>query len=185
MIFNETKERGGKRDIMSKKIVVFSIIIIIIIVSLVIYLKNRKEQDVSGYTSQNITEQKGPVDLSKTVVVEEKHSEKLADGGRVNTSTKLKEEKEFYGLRFTNISLVKQDGNTMLLADVENNSGKDLSSGQKVIVVFKDSTGKEIEQVECLLPAIKNGATGKLNSNALTASDNIVNAYDFEVKEAK
>ena len=73
----------------------------------------------------------------------------------------------------------------MLLADVENNSGKDLSSGQKVIVVFKDSTGKEIEQVECLLPAIKNGAKGTLNSNALTASDNIVNAYDFEVKEAK
>ena len=169
---------------MRKKFLVF-IIIIIIIVGLIVYFKTKNKQGVSGDTTQSITEQKGPVDLSKTVVVEEKHSEKLADGGRINTSTKLKEEKEFNGLKFTNISLLKQNGNTMLLADVENNSGKDLSSGQKLILVFKDSTGKEVGQIESLLPAIKNGAKGTLNSNALTASDNIVNAYDFEVKEAK
>lgn len=169
---------------MSKKIVVLSIIIIII-VSLIFILKNKNEQDKSGDITQSITEQKEPVDLSKTVVVEENHSEKLTGGERINTSTELKKEKIFNGLKFTNINLVKQEGNTMLIADVENNSGKDLSSGQKVIVVFKDSTGKEIGQVESLLPVIKNGAKGQLNSNVLTASDDIVNAYDFEVKEAK
>ena len=152
---------------MSKKMVVFYIIVIVIIAGLIVYKKNKN------------------VDLSKTVVIEQKYSEKLAGGERINTSTKLKKEKVFKGLKFTNINLVKQEGNTMLLADVENNSGKDLSSKQKIIVVFKDSTGKEVGQVEGLLPAIKNGTKKQLNSNILTASDDIINAYDFEIKEAK
>ena len=171
---------------MDKKIIIIWIVIIIAIIGIVSYSKNKNTVgDTGTVTSTSISQTKGPVDLSQTVVVDEKNSEKTSDGEIINTSSKLREEKTFDGLKFTNIKLAKQDGNTMLIADVENNSGKDLSSGQKVIVVFKDSTGKEIEQVESLLPTIKNGAKGQLNTNVLTDTDDIVNAYDFEIKEAK
>ena len=171
---------------MDKKIIIIWIVIIIAIIGIVSYSKNKNTVGETGtVTTTSISQNKGPVDLSQTVVVDEKNSEKTSDGEIINTSSKLREEKTFDGLKFTNIKLAKQDGNTMLIADVENNSGKDLSSGQKVIVVFKDSTGKEIEQVESLLPTIKNGAKGQLNTNVLTDTDDIVNAYDFEIKEAK
>lgn len=170
---------------MSKKLVIFWIVIIIITISLIVYSKNKNEQNQAGDIAPSTSQTKGPVDLSKTVVVEENHSEKFTDGGMLNTSSKLKEEKTFNGLKFTNISLSKQNGNTILIADVENNSGKDLGIGEKVILVFKNSEGNEVGQMESILPAIKNREKGQLNSNVLTASDDIVNAYDFEIKVAK
>ena len=170
--------------ILKKGLLIFGIAVIILIIILTIHSKNKTNSNETGGVSQNESGQKGPVDLSKTVVVEEEYSEKIGENERLNTSPKLKEEKEYKGLKFTNIKLAKKNGNTMLIADVENNSDRDLISGEKIKIVFKDTKGNEIEEIDNILPAIKKGAKGQLNSNIATASNDIVNAYNFEIKEA-
>ena len=125
-------------------------------------------------------EKKNTEDTNTTVeennVVEE-FVQVLEDGTKLNTSTKLNEAKEVNGLKFENIQLTEQNGQSVLLADVTNNSDKttDLTL---VDVVLLDKDGNEIVTVGGIISPLQAGEKTQFNTSMTL---DYANAYDFRI----
>lgn len=125
-------------------------------------------------------EKKNTEDTNMTVeennVVEE-FVQVLEDGTKLNTSTKLNEAKEVNGLKFENIQLTEQNGQSVLLADVTNNSDKttDLTL---VDVVLLDKDGNEIVTVGGIISPLQAGEKTQFNTSMTL---DYANAYDFRI----
>ena len=129
-----------------KKMIVILLIILIIVLIIFVETKNKKAEDNENATIENSYEE--PV-----VEVQE-------DGTKLNVSSKLNEPKEVNGLKFENIQFTEKSGQTVLLANVTNNSGK------------------VIEKLNGLLAPLQIGASTQLNiSTSLDYSD----AYDIKI----
>ena len=151
---------------MSKKekrgLLILIIVAIAIIVTLVIIL------NVRGKKSNNDTEE--------NKVVEE-FVQVLEDGTKLNTSTKLSETKTVDGLKIGNIQLTMQNGQSVLLADAENDTGKDIDI-MLLDIILLDKNGNELTTIAGIVGDLKAGEKQQLNSSV---TSDYANAYDFRV----
>ena len=140
------------------------IIVAILIITVLAIIANKKGKETnSGATEEN-------------KVVEE-FVQVLEDGTKLNTSTKLSETKTVDGLTIGNIQLTMQNGQSVLLADVENNTGKDIDV-MLLDITLLDKNGNELTTIAGIIGNLKEGEKQQLNSSV---TSDYANAYDFKV----
>ena len=142
-----------------KKMILILIIVSILIIG-VIWLVTRPKKE----------------EIVENEVVEE-FVQVLDDGTKLNTSSKLQEEKTINGLKIGNIQLTEKNGQLVLLADVTNPTEKD-SEIFLIDIILYDKTGKEIATVPGIVSPIKAGGKTQLNAGI---TEKYANAYDFKV----
>ena len=148
-----------------KKMLLILVLVGVVIVGIIYFATRPKEEKASS-----------KVDMTDNKVKEE-FVQVLDDRSKLNISTKLNETKKVNGLEIGNIQLSMTGGETTLLADVKNNSGKDLGVTLIDITLF-DKNGGEITTINGIVGDVKAGETVKLEAS--TTLD-FANAYDFKV----
>ena len=149
-----------KRKISIKAWVIVAIILIIIIVAVIVNINKKNKHE----TTEND---------------ENSYVEVIADGIRINKSTKLNESKLVNGLLISNIQLTESDGMTTLLADVTNKT-EQKTSFKKLRIILLDENENEISSMIAFLNNINAGETTQLN---VSTTSNYIKAYDFKVVE--
>ena len=149
-----------KKRISIKAWIIVAIILIIIIVAVVININKKNKHE----TTEND---------------ENSYVEEIADGIKINKSTKLNESKLVNGLLISNIQLTESDGMTTLLADVTNKT-EQKTSFKKLRIILLDENENEISSMIAFLNNINAGETTKLN---VSTTSNYIKAYDFKVVE--
>lgn len=153
-----------------KRWIVLLVAVLVIAIGLIIGLAKSK--------NVNKEEQKENVTNIEQIQNEE-YVEVLDDGTKVNTSNKLKEDKEFNGLKISNISIEEKGNETVLEADITNISSK--SQGDYgIYLVIKDDEGNEIKKIAGYINHIEPNEETKLK---IKTSYDFANAYDFEIEE--
>lgn len=99
------------------------------------------------------------------------------NGDKVNTSSKLKEDKTFDVYTFSDISMINGNTGTVITANVTS-TVTEKTSGKDAIMKFYDRSGKLVSQMETYIPQVKPGET--TNFRTETSAD-VSNAYDFEI----
>ncbi len=148
-----------------KKGLIILILVAIIIIAIIFFVtRGKKENKNTNNTTNNVPA--------------EEFVQVLEDGTKLNTSTKLNQMKKFNGLEFGNIQFTNKDGQSVLLADVKNTSGKSTEL-QLVDIILIDKDGKEIVKVSGIIAPLQDGESTQFNTS--TTLD-YSNAYDFEIK---
>ena len=111
--------------------------------------------------------------------VKEEFVQVLEDGTKLNISNKLKEEKTIKGLKIGNIQLTQKNGQSVLLADVKNETAQDVEMFL-INIILLDKKGKEIATIPGIVSPVKAGATVQLNAGI---TEDYANAYDFKVEQ--
>ena len=140
------------------------ILLIILVIAIIIFVVNKNKK---GNNNENAEE-------NNTV---EEFVQVLEDGTKLNTSTKLSEAKEVNGLKFENMQLTEQNGQSVLLADVTNNSGK-ATNLTIVDVVLLDKNGQERITVGGIISPLQAGEKTQFNTSMTL---DYANAYDFKI----
>ena len=140
------------------------ILVAIAIITTLAIITNRKEKEVNSDSTE------------ENKVVEE-FVQVLEDGTKLNTSTKLSETKTVDGLKIGNIQLTMQNGQSVLLADAENDTGKDIDI-MLLDIILLDKNGNELTTIAGIIGNLKAGEKQQLNSSV---TSDYANAYDFKV----
>ena len=143
-----------------KMLLILIIISIAIIATLYFFTKDG---------NKNITEQ--------TNEVKEEFVHRQEDGTKVNTSNKLKEEKELDGLKIGNIRLTEKDGQLTLFANVRNTTMQDVEAFFIDIILY-DKEGNQLDTILGFVSPVKVGGTVELKAGV---TEDYANAYDFKV----
>ena len=140
------------------------ILVAIAIITTLAIITNRKGKEVNSDSTE------------ENKVVEE-FVQVLEDGTKLNTSTKLSETKIVDGLKIGNIQLTMQNGQSVLLADAENDTGKDIEI-MLLDIILLDKNGNELTTIAGIVGDLKAGEKQQLNSSV---TSDYANAYDFRV----
>ena len=151
-----------------KRWIVLLVAVLVIAVVLIIGLSRSKK-----------TEEPAKNNEVEQVQKEEAYVEVLEDGSKVNTSNKLKENKEFNGLEISNIEIVEKDNETILEADVTNQTNE-AQGDYGIYLKIKDDKGNEIKKIAGYINYM--GAKEKTRLSIKTSYD-FANAYDFEIEK--
>ena len=153
-----------------KRWIILLVAVLVIAIALIIGLAKSKNVK-KGEQKENTT--------NVEQVQNQEYVEVLEDGTKVNTSDKLKEDKEFNGLKISNISIEENGNETVLKANVTNISSK--SQGDYgIYLVIKDNEGNEIKKIAEYINYIEPNEETKLK---IKTSYDFANAYDFEVEK--
>ena len=150
-----------------EKRMIFILVIITIIVAVIFFATrgNKKEDVDNDKQAQN-----------ENAVIEE-FVQVLDDGTKLNTSTKLNEAKTVEGYTFENIQFTEQNGQSILLADVTNNSGS-ATDITLVDLILLDKEGNEIVTLGGIIAPLQAGEKTQFNTSSTL---DYANAYDFNV----
>ena len=140
------------------------ILVAIAIITTLAIITNRKGKEVNS-------------DETEENEVVEEFVQVLEDGTKLNTSTKLSETKIVDGLKIGNIQLTMQNGQSVLLADAENDTGKDIDI-MLLDIILLDKNGNELTTIAGIVGDLKAGEKQQLNSSV---TSDYANAYDFRV----
>lgn len=140
------------------------ILVAIAIITTLAIITNRKGKEVNS-------------DSTEEDKVVEEFVQVLEDGTKLNTSTKLSETKIVDGLKIGNIQLTMQNGQSVLLADAENDTGKDIDI-MLLDIILLDKNGNELTTIAGIIGNLKAGEKQQLNSSV---TSDYANAYDFRV----
>ncbi len=140
------------------------ILVAIAIITTLAIITNRKGKEVNS-------------DSTEEDKVVEEFVQVLEDGTKLNTSTKLSETKIVDGLKIGNIQLTMQNGQSVLLADAENDTGKDIDI-MLLDIILLDKNGNELTTIAGIVGDLKAGEKQQLNSSV---TSDYANAYDFRV----
>lgn len=143
-------------------LILIAILVVVLIIGLFIK-KNRNEEN--GVQSQQNT------------ATDEKFVQVLEDGTKLNKSSKLNEIKNVEGIEISNIQFTYKDGQTVLLADVTNNSGKAIDMTLLNIKLL-DEQENEIITIGGIISPMQVGETTQLNAGMTM---DYANAYDVEI----
>ena len=147
-----------------KRGLIILILVAIAIITTLAIITNRKGKEVNSDSTE------------ENKVVEE-FVQVLEDGTKLNTSTKLSETKIVDGLKIGNIQLTMQNGQSVLLADAENDTGKDIDI-MLLDIILLDKNGNELTTIAGIVGDLKAGEKQQLNSSV---TSDYANAYDFRV----
>ena len=113
----------------------------------------------------------------QNTATDEKFVQVLEDGTKLNKSSKLNETKNVEGIEISNIQFTYKDGQTVLLADVTNNSGKAIDMTLLNIKLL-DEQENEIITIGGIISPMQVGETTQLNAGMTM---DYANAYDVEI----
>ena len=150
-------------------IVVGVIIAIVLVLLLVKFIGGKEEQKPENV--QNNTSQESDVP-------NEKYTEVLENGTKINKSQEFNKPKKYKDLEITNIQYSLVNGNSVLLADVRNLGNKTYEQQDLKITIYGENDEVIIETV-ITIDKIKPGEIKKINA-ILTAD--LLNAKDFKVE---
>ena len=148
-----------------KKMIAYIIIIGLIIVAIIWFATRNKGDENSSTATQSTPK--------------EEYTQVLTDGTKINTSSKLNQNKKLGDLEIGNIQFTYRNGVSVVLADVTN-KGNSATSLKPVELTLLKKDGSTIEKLQGIIPALKPGATTQLN---IGASSDVANAYDFVIIE--
>ena len=155
----------------NKMIVIVTILVAILIIGVIVLcVYNGKNKEKTGDNNKESTQN---VELGEFEQIND-------DGIKVNVSSKLNEEKTFNGLKISNIKLSENNGETVLLADVENVSGNKTEDFTTIDVRFIDKEGNELGTLTGLIKPLEVNEKTELNASITT---DLANSYDFEILE--
>lgn len=120
-------------------------------------------------------------EASSAVVSTNGYITTLADGTKVNTNEALKRTKMFDGLEFTDIQLTNKNGQTVLLANIEN-KGTSETDLQLVDVIMVDEKGEQLATVGGIVSPLQVGETTQFN---VSMTRDYTHIYDFQIVEKK
>lgn len=149
-----------------KKFLILLIAITIIVIIIFIATRGKKKEE-------NIVEENN--------TAKEEFVQVLDDGTKLNISTKLNEAKKVNGLEFGNIQLTERDGQSVLLADVKNNTAN-ATELTLVDVTLLDKEGNTIVTVGGIIAPLEAGESTQFNTSMTL---DYANAYDFKVEVSK
>lgn len=104
---------------------------------------------------------------------QQKNEEKIEENVK-----KLKEEKEYNGMKITNISIIKDENNIDLKATIQNTTKKNFKA-KKVTIVFLNDKEEAVIKYRYYLNDIKVGESTEIE----LVGENISDACDFEIKD--
>ena len=142
-------------------LVLIAILVIVLIIGLFIKKNKNKENEIQN----------------QNTATDEKFVQVLEDGTKLNKSSKFNETKNIDGIEISNIQFTYKDGQTVLLADVINNSGKAVDMTLLDIKLL-DEQGNEIITVGGIISPMQVGETSQLNASMTM---DYANAYDVEI----
>lgn len=148
---------------MKKNEIIFVGVLIIIAVAIIFVITRGNKNDGNAKDNQTKTEENYNV---------------LIDGTKLNKSDKIKDDRTYNGLKFSNFQLTEKNGKTTLLADVTNTTSSDISGFTTVDITFYDKSNKEMGKVVGLIAPLKASATTELNANL---TFDCANAYDLKI----
>ena len=108
---------------------------------------------------------------------QEENVQLLEDGTKLNTSSKLNTDKELDGLKISDIQLTNQNGQTVLLANVTNQS-QTATEVTLVDIIILDKNGEELTTLTGVISPLKPGGSTQLNTGV---TSDYANAYDFQI----
>ncbi len=156
------------KDNQKKFIIALVAIIIVVIIILIATNKNKSKNNEDINTVEENT-------------VKEEFVQVLEDGTKLNISSKLAETKTVNGLEFGNIQLTEQGGQSLLLADVKNNTSN-ATELTLVDLTLLDKEGNTIVELGGIIAPLAPGESTQFNTS--TTLD-YANAYDFKVEVKK
>ena len=146
----------------SKKNLILLLIVVVLVIIIMIFfvVMNRKGKD----TNEN--------------VVENNDTNFTDQEGETQFYEELEETKILNGLEIKNIQLTNKNNQSMLLAEIENKTGKET---QEILinVIFSDKEGNQIGKIGGMIAPLKDGEKTKLSSSSMK---DYSNAYNFEIK---
>lgn len=142
--------------------------VVIIVIGIIWLITNNKK------TKNNVVEapKNGEVSVGE-------FTETDSEGTVVNTSEKLKENKEIEGFKITSIRFEEKDGQSTLIANVTNTSGE-AKEGFLVDIVLYDKAGNEIGRIPGNIIETIAGETIEMRAGI---TESYVNAYDFKLEK--
>lgn len=146
------------------KIFVIALIAIIVIAIIIIIGKIGKKEE--GDTNN---------------IQQEEYTVENADGSKVNTSEALKKPREELGYSISNITLERQNAQTIFKLQIAN-EGSTEKEGQLVDIVFIDKNGNEEARMALYIRKIEAG--GSIETQA-TIDNDFTNVYDFKLETRK
>lgn len=152
-----------------RNIIIIVILVIILLISGYVLIKynNINKNVVDNYINNEIV----PPFSEEQGLGEEK----------INTSEKLKQEKTFEGLLFTNISIVQFNKLCTFEADIINYSGKDTHAIERDAIILNEQN-EEIGRIPIYIDSMKKD--GKTHIYTST-EENILPAMDFKIVNKK
>lgn len=147
-----------------KRLILILIVILVVVLIIGLFIKKNRNEE-NGVQSQQNT------------ATDEKFVQVLEDGTKLNKSSKLNETKNVEGIEISNIQFTYKDGQTVLLADVTNNSGKAIDMTLLNIKLL-DEQENEIITIGGIISPMQVGETTQLNAGMTM---DYANAYDVEI----
>lgn len=154
--------KNEKRGII---LLVAVVIISIVFFALITSGNNRNERN-----TQNVT--------MNEVVNEEKYTEQLEDGTKLNISEEFNTSKTFGNLQIDNVQYTSKNEMSVLLADVRNN-GTTTHEKEIVKITILGDNEEVITEIKPVIGRIEPGQTIKLNAS-ITAD--VANAKDYKIE---
>lgn len=112
---------------------------------------------------------------------EEKYTEQLEDGTKLNTSEEFNSSKKYGNLEISNVQYTSKNGMSVLLADVKNN-GTTVHEKEIVKITILGDNEEVITEIKPVIGKIEPGETIKLNAS-VTAD--VANARDYKIEAFK
>lgn len=158
------------------KIVLIAIIVGIIVFIIMNIVKSKNSKEGVGQNNQKQNSESQQVEEN---AVKEEFVQQTDDGTKVNVGSKITDDKDVNGLKFTNVQLTEKNNQSTLLADVENTTGKNLTDYTNLDITFLTKDGQEIITVKGILPPLKSGDKTQFNTGL---TQDVANAYDIKIK---
>lgn len=149
-----------------KKMILILIIVSILIIGVIWFLTRPKDETNSNKETNNSAAQ------GEYTKVEE-------DGTIVNTSEKLKENKEMQGFELTNIEFKEKNGETILSARVTNKTGETQQTFMGNIILL-DKKNNEIGRIPVRISTMEAGETRDIEA---TITESYANAFNFKLEK--
>ena len=158
------------------KIVLIAIIVGIIVFIIMNIVKSKNSKEGVGQNNQKQNSESQQVEEN---AVKEEFVQQTDDGTKVNVGSKITDDKDVNGLKFTNVQLTEKNNQSTLLADVENATGKDIKDYTNLGITFLTKDGQEIITIKGILPPLKSGDKTQFNTGL---TQDVANAYDIKIK---
>ena len=139
-------------------------------------VKSKNSKEGVGQNNQKQNSESQQVEEN---AVKEEFVQQTDDGTKVNVGSKITDDKDVNGLKFTNVQLTEKNNQSTLLADVENATGKNLTDYTNLDITFLTKDGQEIITVKGILPPLKSGDKTQFNTGL---TQDVANAYDIKIK---
>ncbi len=159
-----------------KKTILILIVVSVIIIGVTWHFTRGKNSD-GGETGGNPTA--GQVGNAANNASKGEYTRVEKDGTVVNTSEKLKTEREDSGFLISNISFEEKNGETILKATLMNKT-ESVQATFLGDIVLMDKSGNEIGRIPVRVSEMQ---AGEIRDIEATITESYANAYDFKLEK--